>query len=449
MKNSQSALEFNFDGLVGQTHNYSGLSFGNIASKTNSGSASNPKQAAKQGLQKMQALMDLGVPQAVLPPALRPNFALLRSLGFSGNEQQLLQKAYKYQPRLLAACYSAASMWTANMATVSPSCNTSDQKLHFTPANLTYNLHRAQEANFSYSLLQKIFSDPKHFVVHEPLAQFLDLSDEGAANHNVLCQDYGTAGLELYVYGKLGLDDTSKTPNHFPARQSRLASSAIIRQHGLAIDRGILLQQNPLAIDAGVFHNDVVCVSNKNVMFYHEQAFLNWEPIKNQIKQFLAGNCYFLEISQKQLNLDTAIETYIFNSQLVSLANGDMVLIVPMECKHSKPAKEVLETMVANDNPITNVHYVECRESMRNGGGPACLRLRVILNKEEQAACHQGIILDAKLYKKLDAWIEKHYRDNLAAEDLLDPLLPQEVYAALDELTKLLHLGSIYAFQQL
>lgn len=444
------ALEYNFDGLVGPTHNYAGLSFGNIASTVNAGSTSNPKAAAKQGLQKMLQLMELGIPQAVIPPHQRPNLELLRSLGFTGDTGQILQKAYKYKPQLLAACYSAASMWTANMATHSPSCNATDGKLHITPANLTYNLHRAQEAEFSYKLLAKIFSDVNKFTVHAPLLAYKDLSDEGAANHNILCKNYGVAGLEIYVYGRSGLQDNGLHTEKFPARQSLLASSSIVRAHKLDPNKVIFLQQNPKVIDAGVFHNDVICVMNKNVLFYHAEAFLNWEPAKKQIIDHFAGDCHFIEISAKQLSLADAIETYIFNSQLVSLpgTTGDMALIVPMECKKSAPASAVLNSIVAQDNPIREVHYVECRESMRNGGGPACLRLRVTLTMEQSKSILQNIILDHKLYSRLNVWVEKHYRDTLEAKDLLDPLLVQEVCVALDELTKILNLGSIYPFQQ-
>lgn len=442
--------EFNFDGLVGPTHNYSGLSYGNVASKSNAGAISSPKQAAKQGLLKMRILMNLGVKQAVLPPQQRPNINLLRILGFTGNDQQILQQAYTYQPQLFNACFSAASMWSANMATISPSCNTLDGKLHITPANLAHNLHRAQEADFSYSLLNKIFADQQYFKVHDPLPAYRDLSDEGAANHNVLCTEYGIPGLELFVYGKMGLQDNAQQPVQFPARQTRLASSAIIRKHGILENNFLLVQQNPVAIDSGVFHNDVICVANKNVILYHAQAFLDWLPVKQKITEFFSGKAYFLEIDPRTLSIDQAVDTYIFNSQLVSVpgAKNNMALIVPMECKDSSAASEVLNNLIAGDNPISRVEYVECRESMRNGGGPACLRLRVVLTSEQQRACHHGIMLDANLYKALDAWIDKHYRDRLSPEDLLDPNLPQESCTALDQLTQILKLGSIYDFQK-
>lgn len=446
--NKQATLEFNFDGLVGPTHNYSALAFGNIASGANGGAIANPKQAAKEGLLKMHTLMELGIPQAVLPPQQRPNLDLLRGLGFRGDTATLLQAAYKYQPELLSAVYSAASMWTANMATVSASCNTEDGKLHITPANLSYNLHRAQEAEFNYKVLTKIFADPQYFSINAALPSFRDLGDEGAANHSSLTKQYGNPGLEMFVYGKLGLDDCAQQPQKFPARQTKLASSSIMRQHLLAADRCLAVRQNPVAIDAGVFHNDVIWVANKNVAFYHAEAFFNWAEAKQDIKKYFADEFYFLEITSDHINLVTAVETYLFNSQLVSLPNGDdMALIVPMECKDSAQAKAVLDFVVAEHNPIKVVKYVNCLESMRNGGGPACLRLRIILTPQQQKSCHHGIILDQGLYNKLEVWIEHHYRDRLSAEDFLDPALSEEVFVALDELTNLLGLGSIYPFQ--
>lgn len=425
-------VEFNFDGLVGPTHNYAGLALGNIASQTNAGLISNPKQAAKQSLEKMRMLMELGIPQAVLPPQLRPNLDLLRDLGFTGNPENLLQQAYNYQPALLATCFSASSMWTANMATVSSSCNTGDNKTHFTPANLISNLHRAQEASFNYKLLKKFFNNDNFFVIHQPLPGDRDLSDEGDANHSILCRDYGSSGLEMFVYGQAGLK--------FPARQTKLASSSVMRNHKLDLNRTLLLQQNPLAIDAGVFHNDVICVINKNVILYHSQAFINFAPAKKQITEFFNSDCFFLEITPEQLSLEEAVKTYLFNSQLISLPNGDMALIAPIECQNSVRAKAVIDHIIASNNPIKIVKYVDCRQSMLNGGGPACLRLRVVLTAEQQQAMHQGIILDHDLYNKLNIWIDKHYRDKLEPKDLLDPRLVNESFVALDELTRMLNL---------
>ena len=141
-----SAYEVNFDGLVGLTHHYAGLSFGNVASTRNQQAVANPKLAARQGLLKMKQLADLGFVQAVLPPHERPQVDLLRQLGFSGTDAQVLARAAQQAPRLLCAVSSASAMWTANAATVSPSSDTADGRVHFTVANLNNKFHRASEA---------------------------------------------------------------------------------------------------------------------------------------------------------------------------------------------------------------------------------------------------------------------------------------------------------------
>lgn len=440
--------EVNFDGLVGPTHNYAGLAYGNTASTANAKVISNPKLAAQQGLDKMRLLMELGVPQAVFPPPARPNLHLLHTLGFSGTSNKMIQAAYKTNPDLLAAVFSASAMWVANAATISPSCDTADNKVNITPANLAFNLHRAQECEFNHKLLQKIFHDPKYFVVHDPIPADRDLSDEGAANHSVLCEKYNRKGLELFVYGRLGLDEAESIKHKFVARQTKLASTAVAMNHKLDLTHTIFLQQSPEAIDAGVFHNDVVFVANKNVMLYHEQAFTQWDTAKEQIKNLFADKCYFIPISKDDLSLEQAVATYLFNSQIVSV-DEDMILIAPYECKESVQVRAIISKILAGDNPIKNVIYVECKQSMQNGGGPACLRLRAILTPEQQAACWQNIFLTPELYKTLHNWIEKHYRDRLSPQDLLDPQLLIEVQSALEELTQILALGNLYNFQSI
>src|SRR5207248_4434793 len=134
--NRATTIEVNFAGLPGPTHNYSGLAEGNLASERHRSRVSNPRQAALQGLAKMKALADRGFAQAVLPPHERPDMAALRAVGFAGDDSAMLRSAAKAAPQLLAACSSAAAMWVANAATVSPSTDTADARVHFTPANL-------------------------------------------------------------------------------------------------------------------------------------------------------------------------------------------------------------------------------------------------------------------------------------------------------------------------
>lgn len=434
--------EINFDGLVGPTHNYAGLAYGNVASMHNANMTSSPKQAALQGLSKMHLLMQLGIPQAVLPPAKRPNLHLLQELGFSGAPLAMLEQAYKISPQLLAAVYSASSMWAANAATISPSCNTADNKVHITPANLAYNLHRAQECAFYTKVLKAIFKDANFFVHNKPIMSARDLCDEGAANHSVLCSDYNKPGLELFVYGRMGLDD-NKTHNKYIGRQTKLASVANILNHKLNLANTMTLAQSAAAINAGAFHNDVVFVANKNVLFYHANAFENWHEHKEHIRRFFNDDCYFIEISNAELSLQEAVTTYLFNSQLISVGNK-MLLIAPEECRHTENALHVIQQVISANNPITDVKFVECRESMQNGGGPACLRLRVILTEAEQKSCLQSVFLTEDLYQQLCAWVNKHYRDALIPKDLLAPQLIQEVEYALDELSKILQLPNIY-----
>ncbi len=441
------AVEANFDGLVGPTHNYGGLAFGNFASKKYAHITSYPRAAALQGLSKMYLLLQLGIPQGILPPHERPNIALLKSLGFLGTERHILKTAAKEAPKILRAAYSASNMWSANAATVTPSIDCRNQHLQFTPANLVSHLHRAQETTFTYRILHKIFHDESKFQLHAALPATFQLADEGAANHNRFCASYGSEGYSLFVYGRKGFEDSENMQGLYLPRQTLEASEAIARLHQMNMQRNFFVQQNPIAIDKGVFHNDVISLVNQNVCLYHEEAFLNGTSFVENLKQALPFQTYFLKITSHELSLEEAVQTYLFNSQLVSLKDGEMALIAPEECRESKRAFQVLSRLLAEDNPIKNLHFVDCRQSMQNGGGPACLRLRIVLTEEERKSSLATIWLDEVLYKKLVAWVERHYREELSAEDLLDPHLMIESREALDALTQLLGLGSIYPFQ--
>lgn len=439
--------EVNFDGLVGPTHNYAGLSFGNVASVNNADSSSSPKSAALQGLRKMKALHDMGLTQGVLAPQERPDIATLRRLGFTGNDQQVLQQAARQAPAIFRACCSASSMWTANAATVSPGGDTADGRVHFTPANLTNKFHRSLEPLTTGRILQAMFANEKYFKHHLHLPDNEHFGDEGAANHTRFCTDYGHAGVELFVYGRHAFDNSQAAPTRYPARQTLEASQAIARLHGLAEDTAIFAQQNPAVIDQGVFHNDVIAVGNQNVLFYHEQAFLDTSGLKEELQQKLQTSMHFIEVPSNRVSVADAVATYLFNTQLITLRPNHMVLVAPTECEEHAGVAAYLADLVTADNPIKEVRYFDVKQSMRNGGGPACLRLRVALNDQELAAVNPACVLTETLYKRLVSWVEKHYRDELAVADLADPQLLQESRAALDELTQILQLGSVYPFQ--
>ena len=439
--------EYNFDGLVGPSHNYAGLSFGNVASFSNVKSASNPKQAALQGLAKMRALAARGFAQALLPPQDRPNFRLLRAIGFTGSDAEVLARAYRESPVILACAYSASPMWTANAATVSPSADTADGRVHFTAANLNNKLHRAFEHAQSARSLRAIFGDEQHFAVHDALPSTPAFGDEGAANHTRLGASHGAASVELFVYGRVEFDPSAPSPKRYPARQTLEASQAVARLHGLDAKRTVCVQQNPDVIDQGVFHNDVIAVGNGNVLFYHEQAFADEEASLSQIRRALAdvgADLAAVRVDTGQVPITDAVTSYLFNSQLLTKEDGRMALVIPQECQENKAVSRYLESLVASDAPIDELIHFDLRQSMRNGGGPACLRLRVALSEREARAMHQGVIMTEALYHRLVAWVEKHYRDHLEPSDLADPQLALEVHAALEELTVILNLPGLY-----
>lgn len=445
-----TAWEVNFDGLVGPTHNYGGLSYGNLASQSSGQQLSNPREAARQGLAKMKALHDLGFRQGVMAPHERPDVATLRRLGFAGSDAEVIRRAARDCLPLLAACSSASSMWTANACTVSPSADTADGRVHFTAANLNCKFHRSIEHATTSRLLAAMFADPRHFAHHPALPEVSQFGDEGAANHTRLCRGYGDPGVELFVFGRSAFDGRYPAPGRYPARQTLEASQAVARLHGLDAGGVVFAQQNPAVIDRGVFHNDVIAVGNGEVLLYHEDAFLERERVLAEVGDKLArrgGRLQAIEVSREALDIEDAVQTYLFNSQLLSRADGSMLLAVPEECRGNPRVWQYLTELTTSGGPIREVAVFDLKQSMQNGGGPACLRLRVVLTETELQAVDPGVLFSEALYTRLDAWVGRHYRDRLAEADLADPQLLIESRTALDELTQILGLGSVYPFQ--
>ena len=439
--------EFNFDGIPGPTHNYSGLATGNLASEHNAGLVANPRDAALQGLAKMRALSARGFPQAVLPPHERPFLPALRALGFAGSDAAIVERVARDAPQLLAACSSAAAMWVANAATVSPSADTADSRVHFTPANLVAHVHRSLEAPTTTAVLRAIFADAARFAVHEPLPAAPQIGDEGAANHTRFATGPGTPGVEFFVYGRHGFGG-GIVPAKYTARQTEEACAAIARRHGLAPPRTVFAQQNPVAIDAGVFHNDVIGVGQGSVLFCHELAYVDQSAVLAALAAPIGPAFTPVVVAERDVSLADAVATYLFNSQLLARPDGRMLLVAPAECRESARVDAYLQSLVASGGPIAEVLTFDLKQSMKNGGGPACLRLRVTLTEAERAAVRANVFLDDSLAASLEQWIREHYRDRLAPSDLADPLLLEESRRALDRLSQLLQLGSVYPFQR-
>jgi succinylarginine dihydrolase len=436
--------EYNFDGLPGPAHNHAGLSPGNLASMRHGGLVANPRAAALEGLDKMRLLASLGIGQAVLPPHERPLVSALRRLGFSGSDAEVVSAAQQKSPEVLRLCSSSSAMWTANAATLAPSSDTLDGRAHFTVANLSQMFHRSLEAATTERVLAAIFADVRRFAVHAALPSGAVFSDEGAANHTRLSASAGT--VHLFGWGRRTFG-SAEAPRVHPARQTLEASMAVARLNRLRPEQGLYWQQAPHGIDAGSFHSDVLAVGNLGFLLLHEHAFVDPTALLAELTRRLGDDFRYHLVTDAELPVASAVSAYPFNSQLVTLPSGGMALIAPADSEQEPATRRMLERLVAQDNPVEKVHFVEVNGSMKNGGGPACLRLRVPLTADERAAIGARVFFDDALYGALKVWIERHYRDRLAPADLADPALLVETRQALDELTRLLGIGSVYEFQ--
>lgn len=412
-------VEINFDGIVGPSHNYSGLSLGNLAATKNAGKVAYPRAAALQGIAKMRHNMALGLTQGFLLPLPRPKLSFLDDVAFDDDAD----------PALKAMAWSASSMWTANAATVSPAPDTSDGRCHLTVANLVTMPHRSIEWPDTLAQLRVAFGNEDHFVVHGPVPP--TFGDEGAANHMRMGSAHSGTCVEIFVYGRPG--------GRFPARQHEQASRAIARRHGLDDARTLFIEQSPVAIEAGAFHNDVVAVANEHVLFCHEQAFANREGAHAAIRNAVPG-AEIVEVPASAVSLDEAITSYLFNAQLLTLPTGEHALIVPTECRDSAAVSGWLDAMLAGNGPIRKVLYVDVRQSMANGGGPACLRLRVVA---DPATVDQRFLLDENKAESIASVIDQYWPESIAPDEIGRPQLGEQVANAREKLLSVLNLKEL------
>lgn len=417
--------EYNFDGLVGPTHNYAGLSLGNIASAGNAGQVSHPRAAALQGLEKMRTLLRAGIAQGFLPPLRRPATAALRAFGFVGTDAEVLAAASREDPVLFNNACSASAMWAANAATVIAAPDSADGRVHLVAANLASMLHRSLEAADTFRNLARIFRDSRHFAVHPALPYARHLADEGAANHMRLSPRHGEPGLNVFVHGEA-------RGGAYPERQARRAGEAVSRIAGIAPGRVLHARQAFDAVQAGAFHNDVVAVANENVLLAHPQAFDADDDVESRI---LSAFPQVRLVMTEGVTLKQAVRTYLFNSQLVTLPDGRMALVLPTEVEGEPAARAEVDRILADgDNPIDRAIFVDVRESMCNGGGPACLRLRVPMSRRAAAGVAPAFILDEGRLDRLARLVETHWPERIAPGDLVDPALWSAAFAAHDAL---------------
>jgi len=412
-------VEINFDGIVGPSHNYAGLSLGNVASMSHGGQVSKPRAAALQGVDKMRANLALGLAQGIFLPHPRPNRRWLEALGTD------IQSA---DAALAANAMSASAMWAANAATVSPAPDAGDGRCHLTVANLKTMAHRSHEWPSTLAQLRLAFADDA-FAIHDPVPPAF--GDEGAANHMRLAPAHGEPGVEIFVYGVSG--------GAFPARQLFEASKAIARLHRLDPERTIFAQQSEEAIAAGAFHNDVVAVANERVLFAHEFAFADKANLVAQCERLLPEFEY-VEVPAADVPLEDAIRSYLFNAQLVTPPDGQMILVAPMECRETPSVWRWIERHVAGNGPIRRIELVDVRESMANGGGPACLRLRVVA--DPGMIDPRFLVDEAKLDAIADV-IRRHWPEQIHHSDLQQPALIGQIENARAALLETLALSEL------
>jgi len=358
----------------------------------------------------------------------------------------VLTAAAAHSEILVRQVSSAAPMWAANAATVAPSSDTADGRLHITPANLRELFHRSIEAETTRRVLGVIFGDESRFAVHPPLPGGTHLADEGAANHTRLAID-GAPAVHLFAWGRSSFSD-APVARRFPARQTREASEAIARLHRLDPARVVFVQQHPKGIEAGAFHTDVLAVGTGRLFLLHEHAFLDPSAVVGRLRSLLGDSLEIEVATEAELPLVDAVRSYAFNSQLVTRADKSLVLLAPEESRENPKAHAFLERIASLHPSLDRVEYLGLRQSMQNGGGPACLRLRITLAEHEVGALRARVLFSPTLYDELVAWVGRHYRDRLLPGDLRDPQLARESFAALDELTQILELGSVYDFQR-
>lgn len=443
----------NWDGLVGPTHHYAGLSFGNVASAKNRGRVANPRAAALQGLEKMRVMAGKGSPQCLLPPHGRPHLDFLRRLGFSGSPSRLLEAAYRVDPSLVAIAWSASSMWTANAATYSPAWDHEDGVARIVPANLIATPHRSLEAPVYEAWLRRFFPEQAGFRCQHPLPADSRYGDEGAANHirfSPAGEGSGSPGLHLFVHGRggTGMGKGGADANRYPARQSLAASQALVRLHALPEEQVYHLRQSPAAVNAGVFHNDVISVGWDDLWWVHEQAYVHGaEEIKRVAagyKRLYGSSLKVWKVSARRLTLGEAVKTYLFNSQIYTLPDGGKGLVCARECRENSRAWDILREGL-DGGWLREVEILDLRQSMRNGGGPACLRWHTDLTPSQWEALPAGLKMDGKKIAALESWVGKYYRDRLSERDLLDPGLMGETRKAFQALESLLALPGLYA----
>jgi len=225
----------------------------------------------------------------------------------------------------------------------------------------------------------------------------------------------------------------------FPARQNVEASKAIARLHRLDPSRTIFAAQSEEAIAAGAFHNDVVAVANGPVLFAHEKAFADRDALTAELAAKVPG-FELVEVPGAEVPLADAVKSYLFNAQLVTPPDGAMTLVAPSECRDTPSVAGWIERHLASNGAIRRVEYVDVRQSMANGGGPACLRLRVAC---DPGAVDPRFLVDEAKLDRLAETVSRCWPEEILSTDVQQPSLVRDVEAARLSLLDTLDLSAL------
>ena len=428
-------IEVQLDRLVGPTHHFGGLGVGNIASHRHAGQISHPRAAALQGLDKMKIVADLGIPQLILPPQRRPDVAFLRRAGFIGSEAELLKQAIESDAALASAALSSSAMWVANAATASAGIDNPFGHAMLTVSNLYASLHRAIEPKSTFEELRHCL--PASLSILKHVTGGVEMRDEGAANHMRLGTGQNERGLHIFVYG-----DGAPSPKRRWPRQTRRACEAIARQHRLDPADTFFLKQHPDAIDAGAFHNDVVAASHHDLLLHHEIAFHEAEAtmvaMEQRFQKRFGRPLRRFVVGGKELSIEDAVSTYLFNSQIVSAPDQPPVIICPSQVQHNSGARNIVESWSRGEGLFRDVRYVDLSQSMAGGGGPACLRLRVPMTEHEISQVPESKRWNSQLDQRLREVIQQTYPAEFRPTDMLDIAFVEGMLAAHGSVTAVL-----------
>ena len=399
------------DTIIGPTYHYGGLALGNTHSLDHKHVVANPKKAALQGLSKMKLLRDHGISQYVLPAYVRDYKGLVQ--GYYNNQgdfEDNLKRLYDENLDIFSSFFSASSAWLANAWTMTPSIDSSDGRYHVSPASLNACFHRQLDVKQTIAILTNRLCSKTYITCHHPSPFF----DEGAAN--MIRLSAGGKGLYLFVSGS---SDTKR----FKSRHDKRSWQRLVSQHQLDPDYVIYLTQHPDAIDAGVFHNDVISFGVDDLLVVHENAFVDQpnycDTILERYFSCFGTDLTLIQIPDSILPLKDAVNSYFFNSQLVRKDDNRYLLLVPSRCK-GLPVMDYFVSIVAKKwESQLEIMVCDVEESIKNGGGPACLRNSMDVYDDPKLIFDDRYLFTLEKYDDFVRLVNQYYPSSLELNDFL------------------------------